>query len=51
MMTFVLGSIKQEFGLSTAQAGLLASSSFLGMAAARLSGCWPTGSAASRCSR
>lgn len=39
MMTFVLGSIKQEFGLSTAQAGLLASSSFLGMAAgAALSG-------------
>ena len=31
IMTFVLGSIKQEFGLSAAQAGLLASSSFLGM--------------------
>jgi putative MFS transporter len=31
IMTFVLGSIKTEFGLSTAQAGLLASSSFLGM--------------------
>jgi putative MFS transporter len=31
IMTFVLGSIKAEFGLSTAQAGLLASSSFLGM--------------------
>jgi len=31
IMTFVLGSIKTEFGLSTAQAGLLASSSFFGM--------------------
>ncbi|EIK96577.1 transporter [Pseudomonas sp. M47T1] len=31
MMTFLLGSIKAEFGLSTAQAGLLASSSFFGM--------------------
>ena len=31
IMTFVLGSIKTEFGLSSAQAGLLASSSFLGM--------------------
>lgn len=31
MMTFVLGSIKAEFGLSAAQAGMLASSSFLGM--------------------
>ena len=31
IMTFVLGSIKAEFGLSSAQAGLLASSSFLGM--------------------
>ncbi|MDB6445046.1 MFS transporter [Pseudomonas sp. 21TX0197] len=31
MMTFLLGSIKVEFGLSTAQAGLLASSSFFGM--------------------
>ncbi|SPK76784.1 putative transporter, Major facilitator superfamily (MFS_1) (plasmid) [Cupriavidus taiwanensis] len=31
LMTFVLGSIKAEFGLSAAQAGLLASSSFLGM--------------------
>ena len=31
MMTFLLGSIKTEFGLSTAQAGLLASSSFFGM--------------------
>ena len=30
-MTFVLGSIKTEFGLSPAQAGLLASSSFFGM--------------------
>lgn len=30
-MTFVLGSIKKEFGLSTAQAGLVASSSFFGM--------------------
>lgn len=31
IMTFVLGSIKTEFGLSTAQAGMLASSSFVGM--------------------
>lgn len=31
LMTFVLGSIKAEFGLSAAQAGMLASSSFLGM--------------------
>ncbi|MHB8353767.1 MAG: MFS transporter, partial [Burkholderiales bacterium] len=31
MMTFILGSIKAEFGLSTSQAGLLASSSFFGM--------------------
>ena len=31
IMTFVLGSIKAEFALSTAQTGLLASSSFLGM--------------------
>jgi MFS transporter, putative metabolite:H+ symporter len=31
IMTFVLGSIKSEFALSATQAGLLASSSFLGM--------------------
>ncbi|MDP5008766.1 MAG: MFS transporter [Glaciimonas sp.] len=31
MMTFVLGSIKTEFGLSTEAAGLLASMSFVGM--------------------
>jgi putative MFS transporter len=31
MMTFVLGSIKAEFGLSTMQAGLVGSASFLGM--------------------
>ncbi|WP_375741233.1 MFS transporter [Pseudomonas boanensis] len=31
MMTFLLGSIKAEFGLSSAQAGLLASASFFGM--------------------
>src|SRR5215468_9009866 len=31
MMTFVLGSIKEEFALSTASAGLLGSASFLGM--------------------
>ena len=30
-MTFILGSIKAELGLSTAQAGFLASSSFAGM--------------------
>lgn len=39
MMTFVLGSLKAEFALTTAQAGLLASASFVGMAAgAALSG-------------
>src|SRR5215470_9039105 len=31
VMTFVLGSIKAEFVLSTASAGLLGSASFLGM--------------------
>ena len=31
MMTFLLGSIKTEFGLSTAATGLLGSASFLGM--------------------
>lgn len=31
IMTFVLGSIKTEFGLTAAQTGLLASSSFVGM--------------------
>lgn len=31
LMTFVLGSIKAEFGLTAVQAGMLASSSFLGM--------------------
>ncbi|MDE2611616.1 MAG: MFS transporter [Burkholderiales bacterium] len=31
-MTFVLGSIKSEFGLSSAQAGMLGSASFVGMA-------------------
>lgn len=31
IMTFMLGTIKAEFGLSAAQTGLLASSSFLGM--------------------
>lgn len=31
LMTFVLGSIKAEFGLTAAQTGMLASSSFLGM--------------------
>src|SRR3954465_9688496 len=30
-LTFVLGSIRTEFGLSSAQAGLLSSMSFLGM--------------------
>ncbi|KAF1027310.1 MAG: putative niacin/nicotinamide transporter NaiP [Burkholderia plantarii] len=32
-MTFVLGSIRKEFGLSTAAAGLVASASFFGMVA------------------
>lgn len=31
MMTFLLGSIKTEFGLTAVQTGLLASSSFIGM--------------------
>ena len=31
IMTFVLGTIKTEFGLSATQAGMLASSSFVGM--------------------
>lgn len=31
MMTFMLGSISAEFGLTSTQAGLLASSSFVGM--------------------
>jgi MFS transporter, putative metabolite:H+ symporter len=31
MMTFLLGSIRHEFGLSTAMAGLVASASFFGM--------------------
>lgn len=31
MMTFILGSIKQTFGLSTAQTGLVGSASFVGM--------------------
>ena len=31
MMTFVLGSIKSEFGLTATQTGILASSSFVGM--------------------
>ena len=31
IMTFVLGTIKAEFGLTSAQTGLLASASFLGM--------------------
>src|SRR6476659_5067027 len=30
-MTFLLGSIKQEFGISSATAGLVASASFFGM--------------------
>ena len=52
MMTFLLGSIKAEFGLDSAQAGLLASSSFFGMViGAALSGMLPTASGASRYSR
>ncbi|MBD1589335.1 MFS transporter [Pseudomonas typographi] len=35
-MGFLLGSIKTEFGLTSAQAGLLASASFVGMAAGAL---------------
>ena len=39
MMTFMLGSIKAEFGLTTTQTGLMASASFVGMAVgAALSG-------------
>jgi putative MFS transporter len=33
LMTFVLGPIKSEFGLSTAQAGFIGSASFIGMVA------------------
>ncbi|MGE7157158.1 MFS transporter [Methylorubrum rhodesianum] len=36
-MTFVLGSIKQDLGLTTAQAGLLGSVSFVGMALGAIS--------------
>lgn len=51
MMTFLLGSIKTEFGLSTAQAGLLASSSFFGMVVgASLSGMLADRLDASQCS-
>ncbi|MFS2013486.1 MFS transporter [Azospirillum sp. CT11-132] len=32
MMTYLLGSIKAEFGLTTAEAGMLGSASFVGMA-------------------
>ncbi|WP_175719514.1 MFS transporter [Burkholderia anthina] len=35
-MTFVLGSIKNEFGLSSAEAGMLGSASFAGMAVGAL---------------
>ena len=52
MMTFVLGSIKQEFGLSTARRDCWpAPASWAWRPARRCPGCWPTGSAASRCSR
>lgn len=37
MMTYLLGSIKAEFGLTTAEAGLLGSASFVGMAIGALS--------------
>lgn len=37
MMTYLLGSIKAEFGLTSAQAGLLGSASFVGMAIGALS--------------
>ncbi|HBO76686.1 MAG TPA: MFS transporter, partial [Cupriavidus sp.] len=32
MMTYLLGSIRTEFGLTSAQAGMLGSASFVGMA-------------------
>ncbi len=52
MMTFLLGSIKAEFGLDSAQAGLLASSSFFGMViGAALSGMLADRFGASRYSR
>ena len=52
-LTFLLGSIKTTFKLTTAQAGLLSSMSFIGMfhRRRRSRACWPTGSAARRCSR
>ena len=37
MMTYLLGSIRTEFGLSAAQAGMLGSASFVGMAVGALS--------------
>jgi len=37
MMTYLLGSIKAEFGLSSAEAGLLGSASFVGMALGAIS--------------
>lgn len=37
MMTYLLGSIKAEFGLTSAQAGMLGSASFVGMAIGALS--------------
>ena len=52
IMTFMLGTIKAEFGLTAAQTGLLASSSFLACSWVRHRPvCWPTNLAAVRCSR
>ena len=51
-LTFLLGSIRAEFALSAAQAGLLSSMSFVGMVlCAAAPGCWQTGSGGRRCSR
>ena len=51
MITFLLGSIKAEFALSTEMTGLLGSASFLGMLiGAASSGCSVTASADTWCS-
>jgi putative MFS transporter len=40
-LTFVLGSIRSEFGLSAPETGLLSSMSFVGMFSAPRSPAWP----------
>ena len=50
-LTFVLGSIKQTFQLSTAEVGLLSSLSFLGMFVGAQPVFWRTASVEPRCFR